>query len=100
VDPAFQKKDFGFAILHRSDGGEISVACVLRWTGSKAAPLNFDLVGHDIYRRLQQYGVNALVGDQHGFAILSELFLRLGIFYREFTFGSGTRAALFGICIS
>lgn len=40
--------------------------------------------------------MNTLVGDQHCFPILKQLFLRLGIFYREVAFGSGTRAALFG----
>jgi hypothetical protein len=35
IDPAFQRNDFGSAILHRSDRGDVSVACALRWTGTK-----------------------------------------------------------------
>lgn len=56
VDPAFQKSDFGFALLHRSDCGQISVACARRWTGSKAVPLNFDFVAHEIHQKLQHTG--------------------------------------------
>jgi hypothetical protein len=96
IDPAFQGSDFGFAILHRSDRGDVSVACELRWTGTKAIHLDFAIVCEQIRMKLDQYGINSLVGDQHCFAILKQHFARLNIFYRERSFTSGTRASLFG----
>ncbi len=96
VDPAFQKSDFGFAILHRSDDGEITVACISRWTGTKVVPLDFAVVCEQIRLRLEQYGINNVVGDQHCFPMLKQHFAKLGILYRLFTFGSSTRSKLFG----
>jgi hypothetical protein len=46
--------------------------------------------------KLDQYGINNLVGDQYCFAMLKQHFARLNIFYREFPFSSGTRPWLFG----
>jgi hypothetical protein len=96
IDPAFQSNDFGFAILHRSDRGDVSVACALRWTGTKAIHLDFAMVCEQIRMKLDQYGINSLVGDQYCFAMLKQHFSRLNIFYRELSFGTGTRGSLFG----
>jgi hypothetical protein len=96
IDPAFQSNDFGFAILHRSDHGDVSVACALRWTGTKAIHLDFAMVCSQIRMKLDQYGINNLVADQYCFARLKQHFARLNIFYREFPFSTGTRASLFG----
>jgi len=35
-------------------------------------------------------------GDQHCAAIIQQKFLELGILYKEFTFGAGTRLDIFG----
>jgi hypothetical protein len=96
IDPAFQRNDFGFAIVHRSDRGDVSVACGLRWTGTKAIHLDFAMVCEQIRIKLDQYGINSLVGDQYCFPMLKQHFSRLNIFYRELSFGTGTRASLFG----
>ncbi len=48
VDPAFSNSDFGFAVLHRSDNGNITVAFAARWTGTHNAPLNLESVSAQI----------------------------------------------------
>lgn len=96
IDPAFTSSDFGFAIVHRSDDGSVTVVYVSRWTGSKKTPLNFDPISEQIGEILRRYGINSLVGDQFCFPILQQHFQRLGIFYREFRFGIRTRASLYG----
>jgi hypothetical protein len=54
------------------------------------------MVCEQIRLKLDQYGINSLVADQYCFAMLKQHFSRLNIFYREFPFGTGTRASLFG----
>ena len=43
VDPAFRSSNFGFAVLHRSDAGAITVVHTDSWSGTKTEPLNLDL---------------------------------------------------------
>ncbi len=95
-DPAFRSSDFGFAILHHSDDGNITVAYAARWIPTHNEPLNFGAVSEQIKIVLERYGMNSLVGDQYCFAILRENFQRLGIYYREFSFGAHTRASIYG----
>jgi hypothetical protein len=96
VDPAFRNSDFGFAVLHRSDNGNITVPFAARWTGTHSAPLNLESISAQINDVLQRFGINSVVGDQYCFPVLREHFEKLGIFYREFPFGSHTRASIYG----
>ncbi len=96
VDPAFSNSDFGFAVLHRSDDGNITVAYAARWTGTHNAPLNLQPVSAQINDVLQRYGINSLVGDQYCFPVLRQHFEKSGVYYREFSFGSHTRASIYG----
>jgi hypothetical protein len=96
VDPAFQRSDFGFAILHRSDAGDVTVVSLESWTGSKTVPLDFEIICDQIRQKLAIYDINAVAGDQFCYAMLKQYFSKLGIFYRQVTFGASTRAKLFG----
>jgi hypothetical protein len=96
VDPGFMKSDFGFAVLHRSDDGLITVVYARRWTGTREIPVDPEAVTREISEFLQRYGINTLVGDQHCYPVLRDYFQKLGITYREFSFGTYTRASIFG----
>ena len=96
IDPAFRSSDFGFAVSHRSRDGSITIDHVARWTGTKNAPLSYELVCECIAETLRRYGINSVVGDQFCFPMLRQHFDTLGISYCEFMFGAHTRASLFG----
>ena len=96
VDPAFRESEFGFAILHRSDSGHITVPFAARWTPTHNSPLNLESISVQINDILRRFVINSLVGDQYCFPILREHFEKLGIFYREFSFGPHTRASIYG----
>jgi hypothetical protein len=96
ADPAFRNSDFGFAVLHRSDDGSVTVAYAARWTGTHDVPLDLETVSAQISDVLRRYGINSLVGDQYCFAVLKQHFEKLGIYYREFSFGAHTRASIYG----
>jgi hypothetical protein len=96
VDPAFMRSDFAFAILHRSDSGHITVVYARRWMGTREVPVDPEEVTREIGEALQRYGINTLVGDQHCYPVLRKYFDKLGITYREFSFGTHTRASIFG----
>ena len=96
IDPAFRSSDFGFAVLHRSDVGCITVAYAFRWTGTKTMPLNLEDVSEQVNEILMRYGINVLWGDQFYFIVLRDSFRKLGIHYEEFTFGAHTRASIYG----
>ena len=66
------------------------------WTGSKAIPLDFEIISQQIHDKLAFYGINVLVGDQFCYPMLQQHFAKLGIYYRLHTFGSSTRAKMFG----
>jgi hypothetical protein len=68
----------------------------MRWTGTKTISLDYETVCQQIHEKLTQYGINRLIGDQFCFPLLKQYFAKLGIFYREFSSGSGTRASLYG----
>jgi hypothetical protein len=96
ADPGFMKSDFGFAVLHRSDDGHITVVYARRWTGTREIPVDPEAVTREISEFLQRHGINTLVGDQHCYPVLRDYFQKLGITYREFSFGTYTRASIFG----
>jgi hypothetical protein len=96
VDPALKGNDFALAILHRQGEGPLVVDRVARWTGSKKAPLGYEWVCEEIARLLKDYRINRVMGDQHCAVVISQHFLKLGIKYEECTFGTHTRAELFG----
>ena len=96
VDPAFKGDDFALAIAHRVPDGPIILDYTATWTGTREEPLGYEWVCGEIARILKRYGVNTVVGDQHCAAIIQQEFSKLGIGYREITFGAGTRLDLFG----
>ena len=96
VDPAFKGNDFALAIAHIQDDGLIILDYIRTWTGTREAPLGFEQVRGEIAGILKRYGLNVVVGDQHCAAIIQQQFQKLGIVYKEFIFGLGTRLDLFG----
>lgn len=96
VDPAFKRNDFALAVLHRTAGGPVVIDRVAHWAGTKQAPLGYEWVCEQIARIANEYGVREVVGDQYCAAIIKQHFDKLGIRYREYTFGAHTRADLFG----
>jgi hypothetical protein len=96
ADPAFKRDDFAFAVAHRSNDGTIILDHTATWTGTGEASLGYEWVCREIARILRRYALNTLVGDQHCAAIIQQEFLKLGISYREVTFGAGTRLDIFG----
>jgi hypothetical protein len=65
------------------------------WTGSKRAPLGFERVCKEVVDILRQYGINTVQGDQYAAPAIQQEFLKLGISYREVTFGRHTRPKIF-----
>jgi hypothetical protein len=96
VDPAFKSDDFALAIAHRLPDGQIILDYTATWTGTREAPLGYEWVCGEIARILKLYELNTVAGDQHCAAIIQQEFLKLGICYKEMTFGAGTRLDLFG----
>jgi hypothetical protein len=95
VDPAFKQSDFALAIAHRTNEGLMVLDRVDRWTGTTKAPLAFGRVCREVADILQRYQIDHLQGDQYGAAIIQQEFLKLGISYREITFGPHTRPQIF-----
>ena len=96
VDPAFQRNDFALAVLHKTADGPVVVDRVANWTGTRKAPLGYEWVCEEISRIANEYGVREVVGDQYCAPVIKQYFDKLGICYSEFTFGTQTRADLFG----
>src|SRR5262249_23492244 len=92
VDPAFVRNDFALAILHRTTNGLLVVDRVARWAGTKKAPLGYEWVDEEIVRILKGYAINRVVGDQYCAPVIQQHLLKLGIGYKQFTFGARTRA--------
>jgi hypothetical protein len=95
ADPAFKGDDFALAVAHRSNDGTIILDHTATWTGTREA-LGYEWVCREIARILKLYDLNTIVGDQHCAAIIQQEFLKLGISYKEITFGAGTRLDIFG----
>jgi phage terminase large subunit-like protein len=96
VDPALKCSDFALAILHRQADGAVVVDRVQTWTGKKNAPLGYERVCEEIARITKQYSMNLVLGDQYCAAVIKQYFQKLGIHYKEHTFGAHTRPELFG----
>ncbi len=96
IDPAFVRNDFALAILHRTSDGPLVVDRVARWAGTKKAPLGFEFVCEEVVRILKQYGIGRVLGDQYCAPVVKQYLQKLGICYKEFTFGARTRSDLFG----
>jgi hypothetical protein len=95
LDPASRHNDFALAILHRSSDGKIIVDCVVRWKGTKTAPLVFRKVLGEIKSILDDYRINSAVGDQFCSDVIRQDLLELGVPYEICTFGPQTRAKIF-----
>jgi hypothetical protein len=95
VDPAFKQSDFALAIAHRTSEGLIVLDRVDRWAGTTKAPLAFGRVCREVADILRRYQIDHLQGDQYAAAAIQQEFLKLGIHYREVTFGRQTRPQLF-----
>jgi len=63
---------------------------------TREAPLGYEWVCGEIARIVKRYGLNVVVGDQHCAEIIKQHFSKLGITYKELTFGSETRGDVFG----
>jgi phage terminase large subunit-like protein len=96
VDPAFKHNDFALAVLHATADGPVVVDRVARWAGTKKAPLGYEWVCGEIARISKEYGIREVLGDQYCAQVIKQYFDKLGIHYREYTFGAQTRADLFG----
>ena len=95
IDPAFKHSDFALAIEHLTSTGLIVLDYVHTWSGSKQVPLGFEFVCSEVTEILRRYGINTVLGDQFAAPAIQQEFLKLGITYREATFGRNTRAQLF-----
>jgi hypothetical protein len=96
IDPAFRSCDFALAVLHRTANGSIVVDRVEHWTGTKKAPVPFEWACEKIAEIAKQYGIRKVTGDQHCADIIKQHFNKLGITYSDLSFGTYTRADLFG----
>lgn len=95
IDPAFQRSDFAMAISHRTSNGRIVLDYIGVWTGTARVPLAFGRVMGEIAEILRRYKITNVVGDQFCAAAIQNELGRLGISYKEMTFGRNTRAQLF-----
>lgn len=95
ADPAFVRDDFALAILSRRDDGRIIVNRVVRWSGTKAAPLGHEDVLAQVKSILDEYQINSLTGDQHCFELIQQILERLGIYYQKYNFDARTRPEIF-----
>ena len=96
IDPAFRHSDFALAVLHRTGDGSVIVDRVAHWTGTKKAPLGFEWVCQKIARIIKPYGIRDVLGDQYCAPVIKQYFDELGMRYHEYTFGTHSRAELFG----
>ena len=96
VDPAFVRNDFALAVLHKAAGGLVVVDRVARWAGTKKAPLGYERVCEMIAGFANEYGIREVWGDQYCAPVINQCLGKLGIRYRDYTFGARTRADLFG----
>jgi hypothetical protein len=96
IDPAFRHDDFALVIAHRHSDGTVVLDLLVRWRGSKKIPVCWGQVREDIQYYCKRYGINRVHGDQHCAAIIQEQLQQLGIYFEEITFGSRTRAEIFG----
>ena len=96
IDPAFCRDDFALAIAHRQSNGSVVLDLLVRWRGSKKIPVSWEQVRADIQYHCKRYGISAVYGDQHCASIIKEQLKQIGIYFNEITFGSNTRAEIFG----
>src|SRR5579864_1137409 len=87
IDPAFKQNDFALAVLHQTAEGPVVVDRVERWAGTKQAALGYEWVCGEIARIAKAYGIREAIGDQYCAAVIKQHFDKLGIHYREHTFG-------------
>jgi Phage Terminase len=95
ADPAFVRDDFALAILSRRDDGRIIVHRVVRWSGTKAAPLGHEDVLAQVKSILGEYQLNSLTGDQYCFDIIRQHLDKLAIYYKKYNFDARTRPEIF-----
>jgi hypothetical protein len=96
VDPAFQRNDFALAVVHKVKDEPVVLDRVARWAGTKNAPLGYEWVCNEVVQIVNEYGINCVLGDQYCAPVIKQYLSKLGIAYQDFTFGSHTRADLFG----
>ena len=96
IDPAFLHDDFALIISHILADGTVVLDLLVWWRGTKRTPLAFELITQEIKFHLDKVKINTVVGDQYCAAVIRQQFLKLGIYYKDFTFGSHTRAEIFG----
>jgi len=96
IDPAFSHDDFALNISHILADGTIVVDLLVRWRGTKGRPLGFEWVTQEIKYHMGKYGIASVIGDQYCAPVIRQQLLKFGIYYQDFSFGSHTRAEIFG----
>jgi hypothetical protein len=96
IDPAFLHDDFALSIAHILPDGTIVLDLLVRWRGTKSAPLGFEMVLQEIKYHLDRYGIVDVSGDQYCAPVIRQQLLKLGIFYQDFRIGSHTKAEIYG----
>jgi hypothetical protein len=96
IDPAFSHDDFALCIAHMLADGTIVLDLLVRWRGTKSAPLGFERVLQEIKYYLDRYGIVDVHGDLYCAPVIRQQLLKLGIFYQDFRIGSHTKAEIYG----
>lgn len=95
LDPATRHSDFALAIVELASDGKVIVVRVVRWTGTRKAPLAYEFVLGEVKCILDEYGINSVTGDQYYCDVIGQHLSKLGIFYDVYIFGPQTRAKIF-----
>lgn len=96
IDPGFRHSDFALAILQRRSDGKIVLCRIVRWRGTKKAPLGLEWVCRQIQQQLGEFSLNRVIGDQFCVEAINQELGKLGIVYEEICFGTHTRGLIFG----
>ena len=96
IDPGLTHDDFALSISHALSDGTIVVDLLVRWRGTKGAPVNFDEISYEIKGYLDRYGIVEVIGDQWCYEVIRQQLVKLGIDYQQYRFGSHTRMEIFG----
>jgi hypothetical protein len=95
IDPATRHSDFALAILEFSPEEKVVLARLVRWRGTRKAPLACDRVLGEIKSILDGFEINCVTGDQYYCDVIGQNLLKLGISYEVSVFGPQTRSKIF-----
>jgi hypothetical protein len=95
MDPALVHDDFAFAVLRLTSDGRIVLHRVVRWSGTKTAPLGCDDVLDQVRSVLAEYRINSVTGDQYCSELIRQQLEKRGIYYQVRNFDARTRPEIF-----